>query len=290
MTDAFSRAREFMLCNARLLERALFHTCFSAASPGSVAAVVRAYQNPDGGLGHALEPDFRCPESQPLFAEIGLAALHEAGYRDQQLALSLCPFLEAVADTRGLVPIALQTALSSPRARHWSRLPGPGLNPTLGICGLLHYQQVEHPWLSSATQTCCDLLSQDPPLEAHTLLCATRLVDHLPDRALARRLFDAIAAAIPRSQFFIPKAPVEGYGLTPLHFAPSPASPWRELFPTEDLEGHLRDLLGRQQPDGGWPISWEAPGPGAAYECRGCLTLDAIRTLTAYGCVSVPGP
>ena len=37
MSDPFAKARDFMLRNARLLERALFHTRFSAASPALTA-------------------------------------------------------------------------------------------------------------------------------------------------------------------------------------------------------------------------------------------------------------
>ena len=284
MNDILARAREFMLTHARLLERRLFDVQFGYGGPAAVARVVHAYQNADGGLGHALEPDLRCPESQPLFAEVGLAALCEAGCHDVDMARSICPFLQSVSNEVGLVPPILETSLASPHAPHWSASATvPDLNPTAGLCGLLHYQGVQHPWLSRATETCCDLLLQDPPLEAHTLLCATRLADHLPDRALARRLHDAIASALPQARFFIPQAPVQGYGLTPLHFAPRPDSNWRALFSREQIDGHLEDLLARQQADGGWPITWEPPGLAAALEWRGRMTLEAVRPLAAYG-------
>jgi hypothetical protein len=284
MNDTLSRARGFMLKHARLLERRLFEVQFAGAEPASVAQAVRAYQNPDGGLGHALEPDLRCPESQPLFVEVGLTALCDAGCRDQELALSVCPFLESASNEAGLVSPILEAALASPHAPHWgpSALV-PDLNPTAGLCGLLHYQGVAHPWLTRATETCCELLLRDAPIEAHTLLSATCLADHLPDRALAARLHDAIASALPRARFFIAEAPVEGYGLTPLHFAPGPDSNWRALFTEAQIGGHLEDLAKRQQPDGGWPIAWEAPGPAAVLEWRGRLTLEAVCTLAAYG-------
>ncbi|MBN1139538.1 MAG: hypothetical protein JXM73_23380 [Anaerolineae bacterium] len=284
MSDILSRAQTFILTHARLLERRLFEVQFGHAEPAAVGRAVRAYQNADGGLGHALEPDLRCPESQPLFIEVGLAALCEAGRHDLDLASSACAFLESVSDEVGLVPPILETALASPHAGHWgpSALV-PDLNPTAGLCGLLHYQGVAHPWLSHATETCCELLLRDPPREAHTLVCATRLADHLPDRALAKRLTDVIASALPQARFFIAEAPVQGYGLTPLHFAPHPDSAWRALFSKRQIDGHLQDLLARQQADGGWPISWEPPGPAAALEWRGRGTLEAVCCLAAYG-------
>ena len=74
MTEILVKARNFMLTNARLLERRLFQVHFEGESSDCVGQIVRAYQNSDGGLGHALEPDVRCPESQPIFGGIGLAA------------------------------------------------------------------------------------------------------------------------------------------------------------------------------------------------------------------------
>lgn len=285
--DPFSRARNFMYTHARLLERLLFAVKFEGAPPGAVGKLVAAYQNPDGGLGHALEPDLRCPESQPLFVEIGLGALREAGWRDRDLALSLCSFLERVSTETGLVPPILPSALNYPRAPHWNTTWEPGINPTASICGFLHYQGVEHPWLSRATETCYEILRRDPPAEAHALLCAARLAEHLPDRTRAEEIIDRIGTVLPDAGFFIPSAPVTTYGLTPLHFAASPASPLRRLFTQEQIEGHLADLMAKEEADGGWPLSWEPPEGAARSEWRGRLTLEALSVLVAYGWITV---
>lgn len=286
MIQPFDRGRLFILTHARLLERRLFQVRFEGASPDSVGQVIRAYQNPDGGLGHALEPDVRCTTSQPLFVEAGLLALAQAGCRDSDLATSVCDFLDAVSDDKGLVPAILKDARDFPLAGHWGHASVvPDMNVTIGICGLLHYQGVEHPWLTRATETCCEGVLKDPPREAHTLLGVARLADHLPDRSLGISLFDAIAQALPKAEWFIADAPVESYGLTPLDFAFEPTSVWRQLFSQEQINAHLEDLLNRQLPDGGWPIRWEAPGPVAALEWRGHLTLNAICRLNAYGVI-----
>jgi hypothetical protein len=283
MDERFDRARQFIYTHARLLERLLFGVAFEGAAPEAVGRIVSACQNPDGGLGHALEPDVRCPESQPLFVEVGLGAMRDAGWRDEKLSLSLCSFLDGISDPAGLVPILLPSALKSPRAAHWSSIGQPGLNPTAGICGLLHYQGIEHPWLARASRACCERVLRDPPEEAHALRCAASLAEYLPDRRMADDLASRIADALPASRFFIPFAPVAAYGLTPLHFASSPSSRWRELFTKDQIEGHLSDLLARQQEDGGWPIYWDAPGSASRSEWRGRWTLEALSALAAYG-------
>jgi hypothetical protein len=283
MSPSFPLARQFMYTQARLLERLLFSVQFEHANPAAVGRLISAYQNPDGGLGHALEPDLRCPESQPLFIEVGLSALHEVGWRDEQLCLSICSFLESVSDSSGLVPFVLPNALSSPHASHMTSAGGPDLNPTAGICGLLHFQGIQHPWLERATQRCCQLLLEEPPKEAHTLLSATHLIEHLPDLKVAEQLADCIASSLPGASFFIPFAPVREYGMTPLHFARTPASRWRRLFTDQQIEGHLDELAKKQEADGGWPISWEAPGPASTCEWRGRWTWEAVSILVAYG-------
>jgi hypothetical protein len=283
--EQYIRAREFILSEARLLERLLFAVAFEGAASAAVGKLVAAYQNPDGGLGHALEPDVRCPESQPLFCEVGLSALHAARRRDRELALAICSFLEGVSDPLGLVPTLLPGALTSPHAPHWATTGAPGLNPTAGLCGLLLYQSIEHPWLTRATRTCCELLQRNPPRDAHALLCAARLVEHLPDRHLAAKLAERIASALPDATYFIPSAPVTTYGLTPLHFAPTPASPFRRFFAERQIAGHLADFLAKQQADGGWPVTWQAPGRAAQSEWRGKVTLEALSVLVAYGVI-----
>jgi hypothetical protein len=283
MPPSFSLARQFMHTQARLLERLLFAVRFEQADPAAVGRLISAYQNPDGGLGHALEPDLRCPESQPLFVEVGLSSLHDAGWRDEQLSLSICSFLESVSDSNGLVPPIFPNALFSHRASHWSSAGIPDLNPTAGICGLLHDQGIQHPWLERATQHCCQLLLEAPPPEAHTLASATYLAEYHPDPQMQEQLAAQIAASLPQARFFIPTAPVQEYGLTPLHFARTPASRWRSLFTDQQIEGHLDELAKKQQSDGGWPISWEAPGPAAVCEWRGRWTWEAVSILAAYG-------
>lgn len=56
MNEQFSRAHQFMLTNARLLERRIFEARFLGAPASCVGEAIRAYRNADGGLGHALEP------------------------------------------------------------------------------------------------------------------------------------------------------------------------------------------------------------------------------------------
>lgn len=284
MEKIISKAHSFMLKNARLLERRLFEVHFEKLAASYIGRLIRAYQNPDGGLGHGLEPDVRCSESQPLFVSQGLAALEEVGYRDLDLAYSLCDYLASVSANNGLLTIILDTAYKSPLASHWQHTsPSPDLNPTTDICGLLHFQGVSHDWLKLATESSCRLILKDPPKEAHSLLGVSRLAQYLPDRKMAMNLLDVIENNLPKASFYIANVPVKDYGLTPLHFAPKPDSICRQLFSQAQIDSHLEDLKEKQQADGGWPISWDPPGLASELEWRGRVTLDALCRLAAYG-------
>ena len=68
--DIFNAGRDFVRQEARLVERRLFATLFEDADPHGVVDALRGYQNADGGFGHGLEPDKRCPDSLPLDVEV----------------------------------------------------------------------------------------------------------------------------------------------------------------------------------------------------------------------------
>lgn len=69
----------------------------------------------------------------------------------------------------------------------------------------------------------------------------------------------------------------------PYAFAPTPDSLARPLYSDELIKKHLDDLQAKQQEDGGWAIGWEAVSSGCELEYRGIATLNALKTLRAYG-------
>ena len=77
--EAFGRAKDYLMTGGRPLEQARFKHLFEDGSLEEVAAALAAYQNPDGGYGHALEPDAFTPTSGALATSIGLRVLRETG-------------------------------------------------------------------------------------------------------------------------------------------------------------------------------------------------------------------
>ncbi|MBV9280503.1 MAG: hypothetical protein JOZ41_10515, partial [Chloroflexi bacterium] len=149
--QALAAGRDFIFREGRVLERRMFATLFEGARPEGVLDALRGYRNADGGFGHGLEPDKRCPDSQPLDVEVALQTMDAAGRVDGAMALGACDFLASLSGETGGVPVVLPSIAGYPRAEHWGdgRFP-PGLNPTAGIAGLLYKLGVEHPWRERA--------------------------------------------------------------------------------------------------------------------------------------------
>jgi hypothetical protein len=294
MDNQFDAGRAFIQRQGRLLERRLFAACFEGGPAAGVVDALRGYRNDDGGFGHGLEPDKRCPASLPIDAEIALQALLMAGTVDAPLVLGACDYLATVAASakcNGAVPLAFPVIEAYPRAAHWTDWTyEPGLNPTAGLAGLLSRLGADHPWVAEATAYCWDQLtgpeSPELPAEAHALNEVLVFLEHSPERDRAEAVAARVKEQLPRASSFRADPDDPGYGLTPLTIAPLADSRWRTLFADDMLAAHLDRLQRDQQPDGGWPITWEPPSDAARLEWRGIVTLGALRTLVSYGRLS----
>lgn len=288
-----ARARAFLVRDGRVLEQRLCGALFDADPVDGARAALGAYRNADGGYAHGLEPDKRCPVSLPIDAEAALGVLVTLAGAEPSPgpapveAVALCDWFAGVATADGAVSLAFPVIEEYPRAVHWADWTYvPGLNPTAGIAGLLHRLGVRHAWLDRATGWCLDTLERDGwPADAHAVSEVASLLAVLPGRyeERGRALAGALPEALAKAEHYRAEGSDPSYGVTPLHLAPSPDSPWRELFSEERIEGHLDRLLRDQREDGGWALTWEPPSPAATYDYRGVETLRALRVLKAYG-------
>jgi hypothetical protein len=294
MDDAFAAGDRFLLNQARLLERRLFASCFLGQPAAGVVDALRGYQNDDGGFGHALEPDKRCPASLPIDVETAFQALATAGGFDQEMVTRACDFLARTAEEAGAggaVPPAFPVIEAFPRAAHWTDWTyEPGLNPTAGLVGLLYQLGVDHPWRSAGTAYCWrQLESGGLPGDAHVLKEVLVFLEHVPDTDRAGQQAAALASKLDSIPLFHLDPDAPGYGLSPLDIAPLTGSRWRSLFTEAQIDAHLERLQKAQQADGGWPITWAPPSQAAVAEWRGVVTLQALRTLTSYGRLTAGG-
>jgi hypothetical protein len=277
------RAEAFLWVNARLLDRRrfAFHFRSSAGDRERVLDALRPYQNADGGFGHALEPDLRGPESQPVATEVALVVLDEVGAVGGDLLDGTLRYLESITRPDGGVPWVLPT--SSPRAPWWNPVEGlPGaVNPTASIAGLLLKNDVRHPWLDRAVDFCWTALESSAGVDAYDALCILRFLEFAPDRPRAESAWQSLSRSVVDRVDLDPAAEGDVHG--PLEFAPRPESLARSLFSVELFERHLDLLEAEQKEDGGWDFTFPSWTPITRPDWRGWATVESLKTLRVNG-------
>jgi hypothetical protein len=274
-------AESFVWSAARLVDRHRYALLFAGGPAQPVVDALRGYRNPDGGFGHALEPDLRCPGSQPAATLSALEMLSEAGALDDELALAARAWVASIAEPDGGIPFALPGFEDYPHSPWWA--PEPGSFLTLGLAAVLHAGGVsDDEWLARATAWCWRAIETDEPLSGYTLEHACRFLDAVPDEERARAAIASLATRVdPES--VAPAAGAEGEALRPLDLSPRPRTRSRGLLTDAQIEAHLDAVEAEQQDDGGWMFDWLAWSPAQTTDWRGIVTIRALTWLRDNG-------
>jgi hypothetical protein len=92
MSTVFEKARLFMYRNARPVDIARWQYHFEKGGKEAVLTALSAYQNDDGGFGHALEADSWNPHSSPIQTWAATEILKEIDFADREHPI-LCGIL-----------------------------------------------------------------------------------------------------------------------------------------------------------------------------------------------------
>ncbi|MFJ5220612.1 hypothetical protein ACIP98_38760 [Streptomyces sp. NPDC088354] len=290
------RAEYFVWLTARVLDQRRFAYHFRNGPADAVESALTAYRNDDEGFGHALEPDLRGPVSQPLHVARALRVLDEIGRCGSQRAERICRYLTAVSTPEGALPAVHPSVRGYPVAPWLPVVDDPpgDLLTTAPVVGTLHRNGVWHAWLFRATDFCWEAIDALDKTHPYEVVAALAFLDHAPDRMRAREAAARLGRLVREQRLVVldPRRagdePVpSGYAPGEHHFAydyaTGPDSLARQWFSDTETDTALDFLAAQQQDDGGWPIRWHAWAPGTALEWRPVVTVDALRTLRAYG-------
>jgi hypothetical protein len=274
-------AETFIWSTARLLDRHRYAMLFEGAPAEPVLAALKAYQNPDGGFGHALEPDLRGPGSQPGPTLYALEMLEQAGMIGSEMAAAAHVWIAEIADPDGSVRSALPGFEAYPHAPWWTSEPGSFL--TFGLAGVLHAGGVaQDEWLTRATEWCWRAIEAERQPSAYWLKYACAFLDSVPDEDRARASLTRLAESVDPSSIALVGG-AEGEALRPLDLSPRPGSRSRALVTERHIQAHLDALAEQQQDDGGWMFDWPAWSLAQTADWRGAVTIGALSALRDHG-------
>ena len=274
-------AENFIWSAARLVDRHRYAMLFADGPAKLVVEALRGYRNPDGGFGHGLEPDLRCPSSQPVPTQYALEILNEAGAAGSEIARTARAWIASIAEPDGGVPSVVPGFEDYPHAP-WMT-PESGSFITLALAAVLHAGGVtDDEWLERATDWSWRSIKAREEPRGYWLEFACRFLDAVPDDERAREAIESLAGRIDLSDV-APVGAVEGETLRPLDFSPRPDTRTRTLFSQKLIEAHLDLVESEQQEDGGWMFDWLAWSPAQTNDWRGNVTIRALRWLRDNG-------
>lgn len=274
-------ARDFIWSTARLLDRHRYAMLFADGPTEPVLETLRGYRNPDGGFGHALEPDLRCPSSQPVPTLYALEILNEAGAADDGLAHAARAWVASIAAPDGTLPSVLPGFEAYPHAPWFA--PGQGSVVTFGFAAAFYAAGVSgDDWLARATDWCWDAIATKQEPRGYWLKYACSFLDAVPDEDRARAAVGSLTERMGPSAGAI-AGYAEGEALRPLDLSPRPGARSRGLVTDAEVEAHLDAVESQQQPDGGWKFDWLAWSPAQTNDWRGNVTIRALTWLQDNG-------
>ncbi|UVS78250.1 hypothetical protein [Actinokineospora sp. UTMC 2448] len=284
---SITAAETFLFTHARLLDRRRFAFLFGSGDAEPVVRALDAYRNPDGGYGHALEPDGRGADSQPLAALTAVSVLREVGALDA-FAPAIADHLAKISDADGAVPFAVPAG-EYPHSPWWQASTEGALLPTANLAGAL--ADVDHPWVARAADYCwprIEALTSSHPYEVRGCL---EFLEGAPDRTRARAAADRLGELVRSSRMVrlgsdMGETP-QGYTVAelpyPHEYAPTPNSLAASWFSAAEMAESLDALTAERGADGGWRPRWLIWTPVVEHEWSGPVTIEALKTLRAYG-------
>ncbi|MPY66152.1 hypothetical protein F8S09_05495 [Deinococcus sp. SDU3-2] len=302
--EAFASARAFLLERGRPLEAARFRHAFEGGSAADVLDALSVYRNPDGGFGRALEPDVRAPGSSVLATGTALEVLHDLDVPDSdELLDGAATWLrENLHVTLGgsVWPFLPPEVQAQPHAPWWSQVEPEAfaaafgqfrVNPRAGIVARLHRwpELLPEGLLAQLTLETRDaiLAGLEPgDVNGHAVAALFAQTPEVPEHH-RQPVLEYLGDVLPERVASTPEA-LAGYGLDPLHAAPTPASPLAHAL-EEPLAAALGHLLTSQRGDGSWGPTWDWGGtfpdvwPEAEAEWRSVRTWEALRALRDWG-------
>jgi hypothetical protein len=279
-------AGKFLENHGRKLDIRLYEVYFKGGSHEAVLKALAAYQNPDGGFGHALEPDVRMGSSSILATTVAFQLMRPLGvsHHHEIVQRGIGYLLNSFnPKKRGweIVPPNVDEAPHAPWWKYSGDLQLQWANPRAEIVGYLYeYEAITPAEMREALLT--EILAgmgKAETLEMHEVQCFVRLLEapNLPAHA-KNAILEKLVALLPT---IVETNPDEwdGYCLRPLGVVSSPTSPLFEHLESA-IDRNLQYLIRQQHADGYWSPAWSWAAVDAAAWSQALADLRSSLTLS----------
>mgnify|MGYP006276295695 CR=1 FL=1 len=291
--------KDYVTQHCRPLEAAYFGFLLGETAVAPFVAELQSFQNPDGGFGHGLEPDFWLPDSSPMATSMAFRWLTGLPV-DKQLPLIQrgIDYYEATFRPAGQQWLPTGPAVNQhPHAPWWHRDETPSAdssdskgwdgNPSAEIIGhVLRYRGSDSQLdLDALVGRAIAHLAQQERYETHEIQCYLKLYGQLPANLQAEVLLLLRTAVL--SLVVADTSQWGDYVPKPLDFVDSPESV---------LYADLKDLVSIQldalveeiEQTGFCAPTWTWGGDDANWQKArqwwiGVLTCDAVAKLKHFG-------
>jgi len=271
--NTYENARVFVYRHARPLELARWQYHFENGSAEAVLSALAAYQNPDGGFGHALELDFWNPDSTPIAVWAATEILLEIGHTDaaHPIVQGILRYLDSGADYNAEKEQWMGSVPSNNAHPHavWWAFPENGdvfdWNPTAALAGfILRFADPASVLYEKAVciaRRAVDYLAGRVPFgEMHVTGCFIRLYEYAvaagADCIDTGRLRCLLAEQVRANICPDPSKWFSCYEPKPSDFIRDRQSPF--LAGNDALVRRECELIREtQDADGGWPVTWK---------------------------------
>ena len=303
MNTLYQAARSFIYRHARPLDFARFRFHFEGGSREDVLTALAAYQNADGGFGHALEPDFWNPASTPIATWSATCILREVGLRDaaHPIVQGILRYLSSGQDFEdGMWYTTVASNNGHPHAVWWTCSGDKGTphdNPTVSLAGFaLRFAPTGSPLHCKAQAIAARAAAafQKAPIsdDEHTTSCYAELLGYMEEAAPVPGVDlpafrKAIHAAVNDAICKEPARWFTEYVCKPSKFC-AVLPGFLSVVPPSLCREEAALLAAMQGADGSWPVTWEWHTPYAEFRIsadwwRSVIIIENLLYLRMLG-------
>lgn len=271
-------AKNFILQNARPLELSLYKYFFESGSNQTVIDELSKFQNPDGGFGNALEPDFFNPNSSPIATNDAIITLYRVNAldRNSDIVKNTIRYLEShdsFDENKKRWLFAIESNKDYPHAIWWEKKGDgiSGFNPSVSLAAFLICYGNRNSLYEEIIKKAFEYLESSEAISgdeincflwAYEILKSTSVNDIIDLELFKKLLCKAINNCICKD--------TEKYGV---EYVPMPSSvfsgAYQELI-TPEIKPLIiaeKDILCKlQMEDGGFDITWKWYTPYSEFE------------------------